>query len=366
VVIPPRNEPLPTDIVPLPPAAGDSATKPIAPERLRPRDGRASGYDRARLMVTAAAFIVALLASILLTPVVRGAARDAGLLDEPEARKVHEVPIPRLGGVAIVAAIYLGIAAALVAARATDFPLALESGHLPAILVGSALIAGVGTLDDLQGMRALVKLVAQVVIALTAFGLGLSIDRLAGPWGSVDLGIWSLPLTVAWMVAVINAVNLIDGLDGLASGVALTAIGAFIVIGLMAGGADPILPVLAAGAGGILGFLRYNLYPASIIMGDTGSMLLGFLLAAVGISLTQPGVSVPPWIPIIAIGLPLGDMAWAVVRRLVAGAPVFEPDKRHIHHLLLSGGLSHRMAMLVLSGLSALLGVIAVGLAAVG
>lgn len=315
-------------------------------------------------MVTAAAFIVALLASMLLTPVVRGAAQDAGLLDEPEARKVHQFPIPRLGGVAIVAAVYLGIAAALVAARATSFPLVLESGHLPGILVGTALIAGVGVLDDLQGMRAPAKLVAQVVIALTAYGLGLSIDRLDGPWGSLDLGVWSLPLTIIWMVAIINAVNLIDGLDGLASGVALTAIGAFLVIGLVVGGAGPVLPVLAAGAGGVLGFLRYNLYPASIIMGDTGSMLLGFLLAAVGISLSQPPVSVPFWLPVIVLGLPLGDMAWAVVRRLLAGAPVFAPDKRHIHHLLLAGGLSHRAAMLVLSAVSAVLGIVAAGTAA--
>lgn len=315
-------------------------------------------------MVTAAAFIVALLASMLLTPVVRGAAQDAGLLDEPEARKVHQFPIPRLGGVAIVAAVYLGIAAALVAARATSFPLVLESGHLPGILVGTALIAGVGVLDDLQGMRAPAKLVAQVVIALTAYGLGLSIDRLDGPWGSLDLGVWSLPLTIIWMVAIINAVNLIDGLDGLASGVALTAIGAFLVIGLVVGGAGPVLPVLAAGAGGVLGFLRYNLYPASIIMGDTGSMLLGFLLAAVGISLSQPPVSVPFWLPVIVLGLPLGDMAWAVVRRLLAGAPVFAPDKRHIHHLLLAGGLSHRPAMLVLSAVSAVLGIVAAGMAA--
>jgi len=316
------------------------------------------------MLVSAAAFLVALAASVVLTPVIRVAATDAGFLDEPEARKVHQVAIPRLGGVAIGTAFYVGMAAALVVARAIGSPLKLESGHLPGILVGTALIAGVGVLDDLQGMHARVKLGAQVLIALVAYGLGLSVDRLSGPWGTLDIGAWSIVVTVVWVVAVINAVNLIDGLDGLASGVAVIAMAAFFVLGALSGDARPILPVLAAGAGGILGFLRYNLHPASIIMGDTGSMLLGFLLAAVGISLSQPIVSVPFWVPILALGLPLADTAWAVVRRLFARTPVFAPDKQHIHHLLLRSGLSHRVVTVLLWIVAAGLGLAAVLLGA--
>jgi UDP-GlcNAc:undecaprenyl-phosphate GlcNAc-1-phosphate transferase len=312
-----------------------------------------------------AAFAVALVAAGLLTPVIRGAAHDAGLLDEPDGRKVHETPIPRLGGVAIAAAFYLGIAAALVVARAAGSPLSLETGHLPAILVGAALIAAIGVLDDLQGMRARVKLSGQVVVALVAFGLGLSIDRLDGPWGSVSLGAWALPLTVAWLVAVINAVNLIDGLDGLASGVALTALAAFFLIASAGGATPPTLIVLAAGAGGAIGFLRYNLHPASIIMGDTGSMFLGYLLAAAAISLTQTGpIGVAPWVPLVALGVPLGDMLWTVVRRVVAGEPVFVADRRHIHHRLLELGLSQRTVAMLLWLVSAALGAVAVWLAA--
>jgi UDP-GlcNAc:undecaprenyl-phosphate GlcNAc-1-phosphate transferase len=315
------------------------------------------------MLTAAAAFVVALLVSAALTPVIRGAATDAGFLDEPEARKVHETPVPRLGGVAIGTAFYVGMAAALVTARVIGQPLNLETGHLPGILVGTAMIAGVGVLDDLQGMRARVKLAAQVVIALVAFGLGLSVDRLDGPWGSLDIGAWSILVTVIWIVVVINAVNLIDGLDGLASGVALAAMGSLFVIGAVDGGARPVLPVLAAGAGGVLGFLRYNLYPASIIMGDTGSMLLGFLLAAVGISLSQPPVAAAPWIPLLIIVVPLADTAWAVVRRLLAGAPVFVPDKRHVHHLLLARGLSQRKVTLLLWAVSAAAGALAIVLA---
>jgi UDP-GlcNAc:undecaprenyl-phosphate GlcNAc-1-phosphate transferase len=193
--------------------------------------------------------------------------------------------------------------------------------------------------------------------------LGLSIDQLVGPWGVVDLGALSLPITVIWIVTVINAVNLIDGLDGLAGGVALTALGAF---GLMAATdrVDPILPIIAAAAGAAVGFLAYNLHPASIIMGDAGSMFLGFVVAAIGISLTQDGFDpVPPFVPIVALAVPLLDTAWAIVRRTARGEPFFVADRGHIHHQLLRLGLSQRDAMLLLTALSAGFGVIAVLLA---
>lgn len=313
------------------------------------------------MLIPAAAFVMAVAGSWLLTPIVRDAAHGAGLLDEPAERKVHETPIPRLGGVAIGAAIFIGIAAGLVAARATGQRLDVASGHLTGILVGMALIGGIGLLDDLQGMRARVKLAAQVVVALVAYGLGLSIDRLTGPWGTVDIGFWSLLLTVTWIVALINAVNLIDGLDGLAAGVSLIAMTAFFVMAIGMDGSAPVLLVLAAGAGGVLGFLRYNLHPASIIMGDAGSMQLGFLLAAVGISLTQAaGNPVAPWAPLLAAAIPLSDMGWAVLRRVSAGHPVFAPDKRHIHHQLMAGGLSTRWVVLVLWVVAAGLGALAI------
>jgi UDP-GlcNAc:undecaprenyl-phosphate GlcNAc-1-phosphate transferase len=316
-------------------------------------------------MTSLTAFSVALLAALILTPLVRDAAHGAGLLDEPEARKQHRVPLPRLGGVAIAAAFFLGIGAALVVARIIGRRLGVDTGHLPAELVGVAMIASVGLLDDLQGMRARVKLLAQVVIALMVYGMGMSIDRLDGPWGTLELGIWSLPLTVAWIVGVVNAVNLIDGLDGLASGVAFIAASAFGVISLTIRGGDPLLPVLAAASGAILGFVRFNLHPASIIMGDTGSMLLGFLLAAGGIGLTQAQpTGAPFWIPLVVLGLPLADTLRVIVRRLAAGKAIFSADRRHVHHRLLARGLSQRSAVLVLWVVSALFGAAGVGLAA--
>lgn len=315
------------------------------------------------MLMTVVALLVAIVASSILTPVVRSIAQRRGLLDEPGERTVHEVAIPRIGGVAIAAAFYLGVAAGLAVAllgAATGLP----TDHLLVILLGAALIAGVGMIDDLLGMRARIKFAAQLAIALVVAALGLTISRLDGPWGSIALGGWAIPLTVAWFVAVMNAINLIDGLDGLASGVTLTAMGAFFLIASADGATPPILLVLAAGAGGVIGFLRFNLYPATIIMGDTGSMLLGFLLAAAGISVTQSGPpGAPPWVPVVALGLALADTAWAILRRLIAGLPIFAPDKRHVHHQLLATGLSQRSVMLSLWLVSAGLGVVAVFLA---
>jgi UDP-GlcNAc:undecaprenyl-phosphate/decaprenyl-phosphate GlcNAc-1-phosphate transferase len=316
------------------------------------------------MLTAATAFVAALVASSILTPLIRGAATERGLLDEPDERKVHEVAIPRLGGVAILAALYVGAGAALLVALRLDPSLNILSGDLPVILLGATLVAGVGMIDDLRGTRARVKLLAQTLIAILTSALGLSLDRLDGPWGSVALGPWAIPVTVVWMVGVINAVNLIDGLDGLASGVGLTAMAALFVIASSAGAPPPILVVLGAGAGGVIGFLRFNLHPASIIMGDTGAMLLGFVIAAAGINVTQAlPVGAPPWVPAMAVGLPLADTAWAILRRLAAGDPIFAPDRRHIHHQLLAAGLSQRAAMLVLWTVSGVLGLTAILLA---
>jgi UDP-GlcNAc:undecaprenyl-phosphate GlcNAc-1-phosphate transferase len=307
-----------------------------------------------------AALIVGFLAALVLTPLVRYVARRQGLLDEPDERKVHDVAIPRLGGIAIAAAFYLGLAAALLAGSQGSALLG-DPAQFVAVLLGAALIVCIGVVDDLFGMRARVKLSAQVAIAVVVALLGLSLDRLYGPWGEISTGAWAVPLTVAWFVFVMNAINLIDGLDGLASGVALIAMGAFFVIGSTADVPLSLAAFLGAGAGAVLGFMPFNLPPASIIMGDTGSILLGFLLAAAGVSVTQsgsPGAS--PWVPILVLGLPLIDTTWAVVRRVIAGAPIFAPDKKHVHHRLLTMGLSQRIAMLVLWVVSAAFGVLGV------
>jgi UDP-GlcNAc:undecaprenyl-phosphate GlcNAc-1-phosphate transferase len=316
-------------------------------------------------MLIALTFATALVVGLVATPIIRGFAHGQGLLDEPGGRKVHRVAIPRLGGVAMAIAFAAAVGVAILMSPDLDAVGGLRPNRAPAILVGVVLLVVVGVVDDVRGMRALVKLSFQVAIAALAWWLGLSVDRLHLPWGIVELGILSLPITVAWIVGVINAINLIDGLDGLASGVVLTALGAF---GLLAAvdGVDPTLPLIAATAGAAVGFLAYNLHPATIIMGDTGSMFLGFVVAAIAISLTQDGVHpVNPWVPIVALGVPIADTAWAIVRRTARGDPFFVADRGHIHHQLLRRGLSQRDAMLILTAASAGLAVIAVLLAQV-
>ena len=311
-------------------------------------------------MLIALTFAAALVVGLVVTPIVREFAHRRELLDLPGGRKVHQVPIPRLGGVAMAIAFGFAIAGATIADPDLGSTLGLRPNRAPAILVGVGLLLLVGIVDDTRGMKAMVKLTFQVAIAGLAWWAGLSIEQLHFPWGIVELGPLSLPLTVAWIVGVINAVNLIDGLDGLAAGVVLTVLGGF---GLLAAadGVDPTLYLIAATMGAAVGFLAYNLHPATIIMGDTGSMVLGFVVAAIAISLTQDGVHPrAPWVPIVALGVPLLDTAWAVVRRTARGEAVFVADRGHIHHQLLRLGLSQRDAMLSLSAVSAALAMIAV------
>ena len=310
-------------------------------------------------------FAAALVVGLVVTPLVRHFAHRLELLDQPGGRKIHQVPIPRLGGVAMALAFGIAIALAILASPGIGTAAGVRPDRVPAILSAVGLLFVVGIVDDIRGMRAIVKLIFQIAAAVLAWALGLSIEQLELPWGVIELGALALPVTVLWVVGVINAVNLIDGLDGLASGVALTVLGGF---GLLAAvnGMSPTLLVVAATVGAAIGFLAYNLHPASIIMGDTGSMFLGFIVAAVAISLTQDGTNpVAPWVPIVALGLPIADTAWAVVRRTARGEAVFAPDRGHIHHQLLRQGLSQRDAMLSLTALSAGLAIVAVLLARV-
>jgi len=316
-------------------------------------------------MLISLTFAAALVASLAITPIVRRLAHWLDLLDRPgEHRKVHQFPVPRLGGVAMVIAFGVGLALATLAAGDLDGA-GGGPNRAPAILAGVTLLLVLGVIDDTRGMRALVKLTVQVAAALLAVGLGLSLERLHFPWGIVELGPLAVPITVAWIVGVINAVNLIDGLDGLATAVVVTVLGTFAVIAAL-DGVDPTLYIIAATIGAAVGFLAYNLHPASIIMGDTGSMFLGFVVAAVGISLAQDGVDpVAPWVPVIALGVPILDTMWAIVRRTARGDAFYVADRGHIHHQLLRLGFSQRDAMLGLSAVSAGLAMVTLVLAGV-
>lgn len=312
-------------------------------------------------MLVAVTFAIACVVALIATPLVRGLAHRFGLLDQPDQeRKIHEVPVPRLGGIAMAIGFGVAILIALVVSPTLGSTSGLRPNHAPAILAVVVFLFGVGLVDDVRGMRPLIKLGLQIAAAVLAWALGVRIEALHLPGGAIDLGIASLPVTVAWIVGVINAINLIDGLDGLAAGVSLTVLGAF---GLIAAAdrMDPTLPIIAATGGAAVGFLAYNLHPASIHMGDTGAMFLGFVTAAVAISLTQEGTNpAAPWVAIVALAIPLVDMVWAIIRRTASGERFFVADRGHIHHNLLRLGMNQRDVMLLLTALSAGLGLLAV------
>lgn len=312
-------------------------------------------------------FVVAAAASATATPFVRRLARILGAIDIPDDRKVHKDPTPRLGGVAI----YAGIVAGFLAARALGGfrDLFGTSSEPVGVIVAATAVVLLGMVDDMRGMRATTKLAGQVLAtgALILGGVQLFFFWLPG------IGVVSLSpdlsaiLTVIWTLAVINAMNLIDGLDGLAAGVAtIAAASLFVYAWRTSGGVSTtatLVPIVVAGA--CIGFLPYNFNPARIFMGDSGSMLLGLLLASSTVSgvgrTVEPrfsdvaGLIVPVLLPIFVLAIPLADAGFAILRRVAAGKPVFHPDKSHIHHWLFEMAQSHRKAVLVMYSWSAML-----------
>ncbi len=313
------------------------------------------------MRTAAVAFFLSILCAALLTPLVRRLAHRFGALDHAlSARKIHGQAVPRLGGVAIVIAFYIPLLGLLLAQSGVGEFLKHEENFALGLFLGGILIAGLGVFDDLRGAGAGKKFFVQFAVAGMMYFLGFRVDAIANPFGNaIALGWLSLPFTLLWIVGVINAMNLIDGLDGLAGGVALVAVCTIFLVSLQHG--QPLMILFSASlAGSILGFLFYNFNPASIFMGDTGSMFLGFILATSSIRTNQKAsTTVAVLIPIITLGLPILDTLLAMSRRAVRGRPLFRADKEHIHHRLLGLGLTHRQAVLVLYGMCLLLGAMA-------
>ncbi|WP_437658132.1 MraY family glycosyltransferase [Sorangium sp. So ce1182] len=295
----------------------------------------------------------------------RRLAVTVGAVDEPTARRVHTRRIPRLGGLAIVAGFVLPLF--ILVAMGTQIGLMWFAQHslVVGLLAGGLTIAAAGAWDDTKGMRARHKLLAQILAASIAWACGLRLECVTLPYfGHVSFYPLSFLVTIPWFVAIINAVNLIDGLDGLAAGVGFFACVANFITAYLGGYPGNLVICLLAAtlAGAIVGFLFHNFHPATIFMGDTGSMFLGFMLAAIplfGVGTHKGGTALAVLVPLLALGLPIFDMISAMVRRFVARRPIFAADRSHIHHKLLDKGHSHRSAVLILYGLSLLFTVVA-------
>jgi UDP-GlcNAc:undecaprenyl-phosphate GlcNAc-1-phosphate transferase len=285
--------------------------------------------------------LVAFAVVVLLTPAVGGMARRLGVVDVPGGRRVNQLPVPRLGGLAL----FLGM---LVPALAF-LHLGQETRGL---LLGAAVAVTVGIVDDFRGLPWFAKLGGEVGAAAVLVGFGVWIDRFTLPFVGIHTlpSAVGIPLTILWVVAIMNMVNFLDGLDGLAAGVAAIAGLTFSVIALSLGKVDAaILSAIIFGA--CVGFLRHNFYPARIFMGDSGALLLGFMLAAVSVQgLLKTAATVALFFPLLVLAVPIVDTTFVVVRRLKHGESVFEADQAHLHHRFLRRGFSQRRAALTIWG----------------
>ena len=310
------------------------------------------------LALALAAFVL----TLALTPAVMTLARRAGALDHPGPRRIHRVPVPTLGGIAFVVTV-LGLAWL---ARVLPGPARmLEVRPLLGLTLAAVPLLALGLVDDLRGAGPWTKLAVQACSALVLVHFGYGVPLLTNPFGApLELGFLSGPLAVVWVLVVVNAINLIDGLDGLASGVVLIAAATLWWVGH----AHLDLYVMFIASlliGSTLGFLPWNFPPARIFMGDTGSHFLGLMLAAVALlENRKEAAAVTLLFPLVALGVPIADSLMAFARRLGSGRHVFHADREHIHHRLLGLGLSPRSALLVLWGLCAAFGATAVVLAA--
>lgn len=300
--------------------------------------------------------LLAFVIPLLLTPLVRKLAVAAGAVDLPGERKIHDRPVPCWGGLGI----FIGFAAALITVLRLDIlPLSQEmTGEVTGLLAGGLVILAVGMIDDWMGLPPLAKLAGQILAAVVAVSLGIRVSFVSNPFGGIlPLGDYlSVPLTVIWLVAITNALNLADGLDGLAAGIAAISAGTVAFISFRQG--VPLAGVCSLLLGvSALGFLPYNWHPARIFMKDAGSMFLGFTLAALAtLGLTKSVTTFSLILPILILGVPISDMLLAVIRRLVRGQSILAADQEHIHHRLLSGGLTHSQTVLAICGVTLLLG----------
>lgn len=296
------------------------------------------------------ACLIALLSTLLLTYPVKKLAIILGIVDLPNYRKIHKKVMPRLGGLAIFLGAFLGA-----------LYLQPKHEHLPEILLGAIVIIITGGLDDRYGIRPVVKLAGQLIATSFLISSGLIIERITLPiFGMIDLGFISVLVTVLWVIGITNAINLIDGLDGLATGVSTIALASLFVMAIIdAQIIAAYLCIVLIGAN--LGFLYHNFYPAKIYMGDTGSNFLGYMIAVISMLGLFKNIALFSFIiPVIVLAVPIFDTFFAIIRRTYNKTGIMKPDSKHIHYQLLHRGHSHRQAVLIVYLFSTLFGLMAI------
>ena len=303
-------------------------------------------------------FVLSFGVSFFMTPPVKVFAEKVGAIDVPkDGRRVHDHPIPRMGGMAIFVGFLMSI-----------IVFVSFSPQIMGIVIGALIIAMMGAVDDIMNLKPWVKLVVQIVAALVAIRCGVVFTAISNPNflsynTTIQIGWLAVPLTILWIVGCTNAINLIDGLDGLAVGVSAISSFSMMIVALFVADANTTF-ILAALCGACVGFMPYNMNPAKIFMGDVGSQFLGYVLATTSImGLFKLHTVITFIVPVLAMAIPLADTVFAIVRRTLHGQSPFQADKGHFHHRLLALGLSQKQAVAVLYGVSAIMGLIGVLLA---
>ncbi len=298
-------------------------------------------------------FIISVFISLFMTPIVKKLAIKVGAVDIPkDDRRVHKKPMPLMGGLAIYISIII-----------TSLIFLPVDKTLISIIIGGTIIVISGIIDDIKELSPRMKLIFQIAAAIVLILGDIKIDAITNPFTKtsklIDLGVFSIPITIFWIVGITNTLNLIDGLDGLAAGVAMISSLSFLAV------ANkfhyiPVMIMSSIIAGSCLGFLPYNFNPAKIFMGDTGALFLGFILAALSIEGVMKSVAtIAVVVPIIILGVPIFDTTFAIFRRLLNGKSIAEADKGHLHHRLLRMGYSQKKTVLILYSISAVFGICA-------
>ncbi len=291
--------------------------------------------------------LISFILTYTLVPLVIKLAFRVGAVDNPSQRKVHTQPMPRLGGLAI----YIGFTGIVLLTQ----PLTQQ---IIGLLIGGTIITILGIFDDIKDISPRLKLAGQILAACVLVVYNIDVDFITHPLGEgiLPLGYLSIPVTIFWIVGITNAVNLIDGLDGLAAGISVIAAITLAIVGFSEGQILMVTLALMLAAS-TLGFLRYNFHPARIFMGDSGSMFLGFNLGALAImGLVKSVTIISIFVPVLILGIPIFDTLFAIIRRIINDKPIFKADKEHLHHCLLNKGFTHKQTVLIIYAINIFLG----------
>lgn len=297
--------------------------------------------------------IIAYIFGVFLVPLVISFSKKEGLVDLPNERKIHTIPVSRLGGIAIWASTMLTF---LSLVFLSYYP---YGSLLSGILLGSSLMFLLGLIDDVYNLDAKFKLLIQLSIATIVYLLGVKISSIPF-FGGIELGFWSYPITLLWIVGISNAVNFIDGVDGLAGSVITVNSITLAIIAISMTPSNPIVALIGfILAGSMLAFLTYNFNPAKIFMGDSGALFSGFLLAAISITGVMKAATLTILLPFVVLAVPIMDIVFSSLRRICKGKSPFVADAEHIHHKLLHAGFSQKETVLILTSVAIIAGAIA-------